>query len=125
MTIREKFPSEEKAREWGGRSDGKVFVTAFRGASLEDAFELVRQFLAQEGYANVPLPADAVELEKFRFSSQNGQLLLFGENGYIHNPVKILFHNDRRKKNTLILKIYNEKAPQHLLRFHGRLPEGE
>ena len=50
---------------------------------------------------------------------------MFEDNGYVHNPVKILFPNDGRKKNTLILQLYNELAPKHLLRFHRKLTDKE
>ena len=123
MAIRNDFPTRESAEELGGKSDGFVFETAFAGASLEKSYELVKQFMKEAGYDNLPLPKDAGELERFRFVTRNKQILLFEENGYIHNPIKILFHPDRRKKNMLILKLYNEQAPHHLLRFHGVLPE--
>ena len=123
MAFRNDFPNSESADEFGGISDGFVFETAFAGASLERSYEMVKQFLLETGYVNLPLPRDAQELEMFRLSTRNKQILLFEENGYVHNPIKILFHADRRKKNTLILKLYNEQAPNHLLRFHGRLPE--
>ena len=46
------------------------------------------------------------------------RILLFEDNGYVHNPIKILFPIDRRKKTTLILCVYNESDPEHLLKFH-------
>ena len=105
----------------GGQSDGFVYRTAFSGSSLADSYNMVRQFLIEEGYSNLPMPKDAAELELFRFNTRNKQVILFEDNGYIHNPIKILFPNDRRKKRTLILEIYNENEENHLLRFHRRL----
>ena len=121
MSIREDFPSSEMASSTGGESDGIVYRTAFTGATLERAYDLVIQFLKQEGYGDLPMPANAEELQLFKLASRNKQILLFEDNGYVHNPIKILFPNDGRKKNTLILEIYNENAPNHLLRFHGKL----
>ena len=123
MSIRNDFPSGESASELGGESDGKIFTTAFAGASLASSYAMIRQFLTEEGYGELPLPADEKELEVFKLPTRNKQILLFEDNGYVHNPVKILFPMDGRRKNTLILKIYNEQAPKHLLRFHGRLIE--
>ena len=82
---------------------------------------MVCQFLKEEGYSDVPLPRDARELAKFRLPTRNRQILLFEDNGYVHNPVKIIFPTDSRKRSTLILCLYNESDPQHLLRFHRRL----
>jgi hypothetical protein len=79
---------------------------------------MVRQFLQEEGYGDIPLPATPADLSLFRRSMRR-QLCLFDELGYIHNPVKILFSPDARQRSTLILCIYNERAPDHLLRFHG------
>jgi hypothetical protein len=50
---------------------------------------------------------------------------MFEDNGYVHNPIKILFPQDRRKRSTLILCIYNEADPQHLLKFHRILERVE
>lgn len=124
MPLRTEFP--EKGDEYlGGTSDGKVYRTTFAGGNLALSYEMVRQFLEEEGYADVPLPKDSDELLKFKIKTRNRQILLFEDNGYRHNPVKILFPVDGRKKRTLILKIYNEKAPDHLLRFHNKLEEGK
>jgi hypothetical protein len=79
---------------------------------------MIRQFLVEEGYEDVPLPQTAAELKLFK-KSRAPQLQLFAERGYIHNPVKILFPNDPAQRNTLILCVYNEKEPNHLMRFHG------
>ncbi len=120
MPIREAFPPPGKDRI-GGVSDGYVYSTVFAGRNLVDSYEMVRQFLKEEGYADVPLPANAEELSLFRMKTRNRQILLFEENGYVHNPVKILFSEDSRNKRKLILLLYNEQADQHLLRFHRKL----
>lgn len=102
----------------GGYSDGYEYRTTFAGSSLQASYEMIRQFLKEEGYEQIPLPKDAEELLLFRLSTRNQQILLFEDNGYVHNPVKILFPADRRKRNTLTLHLYNEQDPQHLLKFH-------
>lgn len=105
----------------GGSSDGSRYMTTFQGVSLEASYGMVRAFLVEEGYGDVPLPATPEELLLFRVShSKSGQTLLFEDNGYCHNPIKILFPLPSRHKNTLHLMIYNEQAEGHLLRFHGK-----
>jgi DUF1365 family protein len=81
---------------------------------------MVKQFLKEEGYADIPLPETAEDLRLFR-RSRSRQLQMFQELGYCHNPVKILFSSDPEQRNTLILCLYNEHAERHLLRFHGIL----
>lgn len=120
MPIRSKFPKAGEEYQ-GVVSDGLVYRTAFKGSSLASTYEMVRQFLKEEGYQDVPLPEDVETLVKFRLRTRNKQILLFEDNGYVHNPVKILFPSDNRKKNVLILELYNEQAPNHLLRFHRKL----
>jgi hypothetical protein len=120
MPLRNDFPPAG-SDYLGGTSDGFTYRTAFAGASLSQTYEMIRQFLAEEGYQDVPLPRDLDELKKFRLHVRNRQILLFEDNGYVHNPVKILFPLDGRQKRVLILEVYNEAAPDHLLRFHGKL----
>jgi len=117
MALREEFPAAG-SDYLGGESDGYEYRTVFAGSSLEATYEMVRQFLREEGYGDIPLPRNAGELKLFRLATRNKQILLFEDNGYVHNPIKVLFPLDRRKKTTLILCIYNEADPQHLLRFH-------
>ncbi len=117
MPLRDDFPPAG-SDYLGGESDGYEYRTVFAGSSLERSYDMVRQFLKDEGYADVPLPKDARELVLFRLPTRNKQILLFEDNGYVHNPVKILFPLDGRKRNTLILCLYNESHPEHLLRFH-------
>ena len=120
MTLRDDFP-RAGTDYLGGESDGWEYRTVFAGSNLTITYHMVRQFLEEEGYADIPLPATAEDLKLFRLSTRNQQILMFEDNGYVHNPVKILFPLDRRNKRTLILCIYNEKMPQHLLKFHGVL----
>ncbi|MDX1943754.1 MAG: hypothetical protein SFU99_24515 [Saprospiraceae bacterium] len=117
MPMRADFPTAD-SNYLGGESDGYEYRTVFAGSSLENSYRMIREFLKEEGYGDVPLPKDAEELLLFRLPTRNRQILLFEDNGYVHNPVKILFPMDRRKRTTLILCLYNENDPQHLLRFH-------
>ena len=119
IPMREQFPAADAAY-LGGYSDGWEYRSVFAGSRLASSYSMVRQFLEEEGYADVPIPASADELRLFRRPKAR-QLQLFGEHGYVHNPIKILFHSDPKKRNTLILCVYNDKAPNHLLRFHGVL----
>ncbi len=119
MALREEFPPAG-SDYLGGESDGYVYRTVFSGSNLEQTYQMVRLFLKEEGYGDIPMPANAEELALFRLPTRNRQILLFEDNGYVHNPVKILFPADRRQKRTLILEIYNEHAERHLLRFHRK-----
>lgn len=109
VPMREVFPAT---------ADGWEFRTFFSGSNLARVFDMVRQFLREEGYGDVPLPASADELRLFK-RPRPGQLQLFGEIGYIHNPIKIIFPSGLDKRKGLILCIYNEKMEGHLLRFHS------
>jgi hypothetical protein len=120
MALRDDFPPAG-SDYMGGECDGYEYKTVFWGTSLEIAFAMVRQFLLEEGYQDVPIPKNAAELSLFRIPAKNGQIILFEDNGYVHNPIKILFPQDRRKKNTLILCVYNEGDEHHLLKFHRKL----
>ncbi len=118
MPIRDDFPLAEDTNEIGGTSDGFVYTTEFRASSLQKAYDMLLEFLEGEGYDDVPLPVDAEELKHWRLPARRRQLRLWEENGYIHNPIKILFSTSRQR-NTLTLKIYNEYADDFLMRFHG------
>ncbi len=120
MGLRTNFPTVP-GEYLGGTSDGYCFRTCFAGGQLEQSLEMVRQFLKEEGYADLPLPKDAGELTMFQVPTRNRQVLMFEDNGYVHNPIKVLFSNDPRKPKLLHLEIYDENAPNHLLRFHRRL----
>ncbi len=120
MALRDEFPPAG-SNYLGGESDGYCYRTAFEGSTLEHSYQMLKAFLQEEGYGDVPLPRDVEELLWFRLPIRHRQTLLFYENGYVHNPVKILFPCDRRRKRRLLLEIYNEKHPQHLLRFHRKV----
>lgn len=122
MALREEFPPAG-SDYMGGESDGWEYKTTFAGSNLENTYEMVRLFLEEEGYEDIPLPKDAKELELFRLQTRNKQILLFEDNGYVHNPIKILFPLDARQKRTLILCLYNEADEQHLVKFHRVLKE--
>lgn len=119
VPIREQFPLPG-AEYLGGTSDGWEYRSVFAGSKLAYTYEMVKQFLREEGYGDVPLPETVEALKLFKRPRER-QLQLFGEHGYVHNPVKILFPGDSRQRNALILCVYNEKESQHLLRFHGVL----
>lgn len=114
VPMREQFP-EAGSNYLGGASDGWEYRTAFTGSRLSFAYEMLKQFLVEEGYGEIPLPGTAAELKLFK-KPRHAQLQMFADRGYAHNPIKILFPGQR---NTLVLCVYNEREPGHLLRFHG------
>ena len=120
MGLRATFPTSPGEHQ-GGTSDGYCYQSCFAGATLGHCLAMIREFLKEEGYDEQPLPKDAEELKMFRLPTRNRQILMFEDNGYVHNPIKILFPNDPRKTKVLLLEIYDENAPNHLLRFHRRL----
>ncbi|MBL7825572.1 MAG: hypothetical protein JNJ57_03005 [Saprospiraceae bacterium] len=104
----------------GGVSDGNMYQSTFAGSSLAHTYSMIREFLKEEGYSDIPLPETAEELRLFK-KSRYPQLQLFDERGYIHNPIKILFPQPVKQRFSLLLVIFNEQAEKHLLRFHGLL----
>lgn len=119
MALRDGFPPE--GLEYvGGESDGWEYRTVFSGMNLKYSYDMIKAFLEEEGYGDVPIPKDATELEYFRLPTRNRQILLFEENGYIHFPIKILFPVDGRNKRKLTLCVYNENMEDVLLRFHRK-----
>jgi hypothetical protein len=119
VPMREQFP-EAGSDYMGGSSDGWEYRSVFAGSNLAYTYNMVKTFLQQEGYADVPLPATAEELRLFR-RPRGKQLQMFAERGYVHNPVKILFPDKPTQRGMLVLCIYNERTEGHLLRFHGIL----
>jgi hypothetical protein len=117
IPIRTQFPTADSQHQ-GGTSDGWMYKTVFTSGRLAATYDMVRQFLIEEGYGDIPLPANADELRLFK-RPRPGQLQFFAEKGYVHNPIKILFSPVKKQPNTLILCIFNEQAEGHLLRFHG------
>jgi hypothetical protein len=117
VPIRGDFP-EAGSNYLGGKSDGWEYRTVFAGGKIEASYNMVIGFLKEHGYGDIPVPANADELKLFR-KQRTSQLQLFPERGYIHNPIKILFNTDPKLRQALILCLYNENTPNHLLRFHG------
>lgn len=120
MGLKSEFPRQGE-EYLGGTSDGYCYQTCFAGAGLDQVLDMIREFLKEEGYGELPIPKDAEELKHFKIPTRNRQIMMFEDNGYVHNPIKILFPTDPRKTKQLILEVYDEKAPNHLLRFHKRL----
>ena len=120
MTLRENFPPYG-SEVLGGTSDGLVYTTAFVGSSLTATLELIRLFLDEQGYAEIPLPRTAEELLAFRQPERGCHPNLFEEPGYAHNPVRLTLPKRDRLRRKVVVELYNEAAPEHLLRFHRRL----
>ncbi len=120
IPMREQFPPAG-SNYMGGLSDGWEYRSVFAGTKLAYTYDMVKQFLREEGYGNVPIPATAEELRLFK-RPRGRQLQLFSEDGYSHNPIRILFPPaGGQERNALILCLYNEQVEGHLLRFHGVL----
>jgi hypothetical protein len=125
MEIRNDFPPMG-SKFFGGESNGLVYKTAFFGTTLASSFEMVNAFLDEQGYADIPRPKDAEELRAFLHPPKNGIQGLFDQPCYAHNPIRISFVRGDRKRRKLVLELYNELAPDQLLRFHQRhCPEKE
>lgn len=119
MALRDGFPPE--GLEYvGGESNGWEYRTVFSGMNLKYSYDMVKTFLDEEGYGDIPIPKSVKDLELFRLPTRNRQILLFEENGYQHFPIKILFPLDGRNKRKLTLCIYNEAVEDALLRFHHK-----
>lgn len=119
-TLYTHFPAAGQRYE-GGYSDGYCYRIVFSSGRFETSFNLLREFLWEEGFKGVPLPRDTEELLRFRLPPRlRHQLSFFGDNGYVHNPVKILFPVTPGRRGELILEVYDRGHPEHLLRFHRR-----
>ena len=118
MPIKDNFPPAG-SDYLGGTSDGWEYRTVFSGSNLEASYDMVRQFLKDEGYGDVPLPDTVEDLLLFKNPRPGGQYMLYTDRGYQHNPIKLFFHPYRNRTKTLILCIYDEAHPRHLLKFHG------
>ncbi len=118
--IRESFPPDGSNYE-GGISDGNVYQMRFTGKNNVSTYELLKSFLAEEGFGDVILPSKVEDLLLFKFPPVSTQLSIFGEAGYSQYPIKILFDTKERTTKTFIVSIYNEKAEQSLLRFYNRV----
>ncbi|MEO1434258.1 MAG: hypothetical protein AAFV80_01895 [Bacteroidota bacterium] len=124
MPIKDEFPPAGDDY-LDGNSNGLVYETQFSGSSYQKCYEMLINFLEEEGYGDLPIPKDAKELRRFRHPSRKGQIRIFEENGYLHFPIKIIFPKKPKRRNTLLLQIFNETAPDQLLRFHGLMNEIE
>lgn len=120
VTLRGNFPAAGE-EFLGEPCDGYVYRTTFSGSNAAHTLDMIRCFLREQGYEEVPLPQTLDELMAFKLNTRNRQILMFDDNGYCHNPVKILFPSGRWNRKALILEVYNERAEQHLLRFHNKL----
>ena len=118
--LRHDFPAEGEER-FGGRSDGYCFTVLFAAGRVAQSYDMLREFLGEQGYAGVPVPADVEELRAFRIPARlRQQLSLFTADGYVHNPLRILFPPKGGRRGALELRLYNESVSGHLLRFHDR-----
>lgn len=120
MTLRENFPPYG-SEVLGGTSDGLVYTTAFVGTSLTATLGLIRLFLDEQGYAEVPLPRTDAEMLAFLQPERGCHPSLFEQPSYAHNPVRVTLPKRDRLRRKLVVELYNEAAPEHLLRFHRRL----
>ncbi len=120
MKLRDNFPPFG-SQALGGNSNGLVYTTAFAGSSMAASLVMVRQFLDEEGYADVPIPRSAEEMLSFLQPEQGRHPHLFERPDYAHNPVRLVLPPRDRLRRKLIVELYNESAPEHLLRFHRRL----
>lgn len=119
-TLRTHFPAAGHHYE-GGESDGYCYRIVFSSGRFEASFNLLCDFLQEEGFQEVPLPQNVEELLRFRLPPRlRHQLSIFGDNGYVHNPIKILFPLIPARRGELILEVYNVAHDDHLLRFHRR-----
>lgn len=118
--LRYNFPTEPGEVE-GGVSDGYCFRMVFGGGRYENSYQMIKAFLLEHGYGDVPVPETVTELTMFRLPQKlRHQLSLFGEDGYVHNPIKILFPPPGGRRGSLTLELHDEAAKGHLLRFHLR-----
>ncbi len=119
MALRDNFPPYGSTI-LGGTSDGLVYRTAFAGTSLTATLLMVRAFLDEEGYEQVPIPRTDAEMLAFLHPEQGRHPHLFEEPDYAHNPVRLILPRRDRRRKKILVELYNEGAPDHLLRFHRR-----
>ena len=119
MALRHDFPPFG-AEVLGGRSDGLVYTTAFGGGSMDDTLAMVRSFLDEEGYGDVVIPGSAAEMLAFLRPEHNRHPHLFERPDYAHFPVRLVLPARDPRRRRLTVELYNEAAPDALLRFHRR-----
>ena len=125
MALRHNFPPCDSSI-LGGASDGLIYKTAFAGSSMEDTLNMVRIFLKEEGYGDIPLPASGEEMLLFLHPERGRHPHLFEDPDYAHYPVRLVLPKRDRLRKKIIVELYNEAAPDSLLRFHRRqCPERE
>ncbi len=120
MQIRENFPPYG-SEPLGGTSDGLVYSTAFAASNLDATLVLIRAFLDEQGYGDVPIPRTAADMMAFLHPEHGRHPHLFEQPDYAHNPVRLVFPRRDRLRRKIVVELYNESAPEHLLRFHRRL----
>ena len=64
-TLSTHFPAAGQHYE-GGYSDGYCYRVVFSSGRFESSFNLLREFLWEEGFKEIPLPRDTEELLRFR-----------------------------------------------------------
>lgn len=125
MALRHEFPPYE-SEILGGTSNGLIYRTAFAGSSMEATLAMVRTFLYEEGYSDIPLPSNAEDMLRFLNPEPGRHPHLFEDPDYAHYPVRLILPRRDRLRKKLIVEFYNEAAPDSLLRFHRRqCPERE
>ena len=125
MALRHNFPPYA-SRALGGESDGLRYRTTFAGSTMADTLEMVRAFLDEEGYGDVPIPAQAEDMLAFLRPAAGRPPSLFEEAEYAHYPVRLILPRTDRRRRQLRVELFNESAPDSLLRFHRRqCPERE
>ena len=103
--IRNNFPKKEGHIE-GGYSDGSRFQHDFIGETDEESLMMLRQFLDEQGFEDIPLPiAERLWWDYFQPDS-HGNLGCF-----VWHP--IIVAPSSYGNNGLALYIYNVESPEH------------
>ena len=119
MALRNEFPPYG-SEVLGGTSDGLVYRTAFAGSSMDATLAMVRSFLDEEGYEEIPIPTSAEQMLAFLRPEHGRHPHLFEQPDYPHYPVRLVLPKRDRLRRKLVVELYNEAAPDALLRFHRR-----
>ena len=61
MRLRESFPAAG-SDYLGGASDGYEYHTTFSGSSLRKSYDMVKSFLQEEGYGDIPIITNSERL---------------------------------------------------------------
>ena len=113
MSIRLYFPTETDDNQ-GGVSDGVVFTTVFAGSTYVNTFEMVKEFLKENDFGDLPLPKNFEELKLFRLKCMKNQLNFCGI-GRLFSLIKSGICSGLRMGNTcspviLLGRLMNNKA---------------